>query len=313
MQLERFNLNLLRSLDVLLDTGNLTSAAAILGITQSALSRQLVQLREQLDDPLLVREGQRFLLTQRAQSLRGPLKAILHSLESVLAGPEFTAAGCSRRFSLAGSDYLADHMLPALAATIRAQAPQASVEFHLWEAAYYRLLSDEGVDLVATIADVLPDNLYGREMGKDKPVCVMRDSHPLARRPLTLQDYLQWPHLRVTGGSDKDAFVEQHLASQGLRRHVSLSLPFFSSALKALASDDLLWTVPEHMAVKLAAQTPLAWQPLPFDTPEYRYWLLWHARNHHDPAHQWFRQQVFDVLRDFEHGVTRFAMQAVHS
>lgn len=313
MRLERFNLNLLRSLDVLLDTGNLTSAAAILGITQSALSRQLVQLRGQLDDPLLVREGQRFLLTQRAQSLRGPLKTVLQSLDSVLAGPVFAAATCTRRFSLAGSDYLADHMLPALAATVRQQAPQASVDFHLWEPAYYRLLSDEGVDLVATIADVLPENLYGREMGQDKPVCVMRHNHPLARLPLTLQEYLQWPHLRVTGGSDKDAFVDQHLASQGLRRHISLTVPFFSSALKAIAGDNLLWTVPEHMAIKLASQIPLARHPLPFAVPEYRYWLLWHARNHHDLAHQWFRQQVFDVLRDFEHGVTRFAMQAVHS
>jgi DNA-binding transcriptional LysR family regulator len=313
--MERLNLNLLRSLDVLLETANLTAAAAILGITQSALSRQLVQLRGQLGDPLLVREGQRFILTQRAQSLRGPLKAILHSLDSVLAGPAFAPATCSRNFSLAGSDYLADHMLPELAVRLRDLAPRSGITFRLWEPGYYRMLSDEGLDLVATIADVLPDNLHGREMGSDKPVCAMRLSHPLARQALTLDDYLRWPHLRVSGGSDKDAFIEQQLAAQGLRRHVSLSVPFFSAALKAIASDDLLWTVPEHMALKLSEQTPLAWHPLPlpFTAPAYRYWLLWHARNHHDPAHQWFRQQVFDVLQRFEHGVTRFAMQAGHS
>lgn len=311
--MERLNLNLLRSLDVLLETVNLTSAAAILGITQSALSRQLVQLRGQLGDPLLVRDGQRFILTQRAQALRGPLKAILHSLESVLAGPEFSPSACTRNFSLAGSDYLASHMLPELAAMLRSQAPQAGITFRLWQPGYYSMLSDEGLDLVATIADILPDNLHGREMGRDKPVCAMRRGHPLAQQALTLGDYLSWPHLRVSGGSDKDAFVEQQLAAQGLRRHVSLSVPFVSAALKAVASDDLLWTVPEHMALKLSAQTPLAWHPLPFAAPEYRYWLLWHARNHHDPAHQWFRQQVFDVLRRFEHGVTQFTMRAVHS
>ena len=311
--MEQLNLNLLRSLDVLLDTGNLTSAAAILGITQPALSRQLVQLRKQLKDPLLVREGQRFLLTQRAQALRGPLKAVLRSVETVLAGPEFDPATCTRKFQLAGSDYLAEHMLPPLAAVVRSLAPQSSVAFRMWEPGYYRLLSDEGVDLVATIADVLPENLHGREMGHDTPVCAMRRSHPLASRALTLDDYLQWPHMRVTGGSDKDAFVEQHLAAQGLARHVSLTVPFFSSALKAIASDDVLWTVPEHMAIKLSAQTPLAWHPLPFPATTYRYWLLWHTRNHHDPAHQWFRQQVFEVLHRFDHGVTQFTMQAAHS
>jgi DNA-binding transcriptional LysR family regulator len=300
------NLSLLRTLDVLLDTCNLTTAAGILGVTQSALSRQLVQLRGQFGDPLLIREGQRFLLTQRAQSLRGPLKAILLSLESVLEGPAFDPATCTRAFSIAGSDYLADHLLPALSAAIGAQAPRARFTFRLWEPGYFRLLSDEGVDLVAAIADVLPDNLHGRAMGEDKPVCVMRAAHPLAQQPLSLADYVLWPHLRVSGGSDKDGFVEQTLAAQGLQRQVRLTVPFFSSALRMVGKEDLLWTIPEHMAVQLARQTALVWKPLPFDAPSYRYWLLWHSRHHHDAGHQWFRTQVCEVLRQFDQGVTQF-------
>jgi DNA-binding transcriptional LysR family regulator len=300
------NLNLLRSLDVLLETRNLTSAAAMLGVTQSALSRQLAQLRAQYDDPLLVREGQRFLLTQRAEAMRGPLKAALLTLDSVMAGPAFDPATCRRTFAIAGSDYLADHMLPPLASAIAALAPAARIAFHLWEPGYYRLLSDEGVDLVATIADVLPDNLHGRAMGEDRPVCAMRATHPLAQQTLTLEDYVQWPHLRVTGGSDKDGFVEQSLARKGLQREVRLTVPFFTSALRIVSDNDLLLTIPEHIAIKLASQAPIIWKPLPFDAPAYRYWLLWHSRNHHDSAHQWFRHQVFDVLQQFEHGVTHF-------
>ncbi len=300
------NLNLLRSLDALLETRNLTLAATMLGLTQSALSRQLAQLRTQFDDPLLIREGQRFLLTQRAEAMRGPLKATLLTLESMMDSPSFDAATCSRTFAIAGSDYLADHMLPPLVAAVTASAPRAGVAFHLWEPGYYRLLSDEGVDLVATIADLVPDNLHGRAMGEDRPVCAMRATHPLARQTLTLADYARWPHARITGGSDKDGFVEQALAQQGLRRDVRLTVPFFSSALRIVGDNDLLLTIPEHIAIKLAAQAPVVWQPLPFDAPVYRYWLLWHARNHHDPAHQWFRQQVFEVLHRFDHGVTHF-------
>jgi DNA-binding transcriptional LysR family regulator len=223
------NPNLLRSLDALLDTRNVTLAASMLGLTQSALSRQLAQLRTQFDDPLLIREGQRFVPTMRAEAMRGPLKAMLLALESLTAGPSFDAATCARTFSIAGSDYLADHMLPPLAAAINLQAPRAGVAFHLWEPGYYRLLSDEGIDLVATIAEIVPDNLHGHAMGQDRPVCAMRATHPLARQPLTLADYARWPHARITGGSDKDGFVEQALARQGLRREVRLSVPFFSS------------------------------------------------------------------------------------
>ena len=301
------NLNLLRTLDVLLDTCNLTTAAGILGVTQSALSRQLVHMREQLGDPLLVREGQRFLLTQRAQSLRGPLKTALLALDAVLDGPSFDPALCTRSFSIAGSDYLADHLLPAFFAAIGSQATRARFTFRLWEPGYYRLLSDEGLDLVATIADVLPDNLHGRMMGEDKPVCAMRATHPLAReKSLSLANYVHWPHLRVSGGSDKDGFVDHTLATQGLQRMVRLTVPFFSSALRAIGNDDLLWTIPEHMAVELATQTALVWRPLPFEAPSYRYWLLWHARNQHDDGHQWFRNRVYEALSRFDQGITHF-------
>lgn len=301
------NLNLLPTLDVLLDTGNLTLAASILGLTQSALSRQLAQLRQQFGDPLLVREGQRFVLTERAQSLRGPLKATLRSLESVLEGPGFDPASTSRGFSIAGSDYLAEHLLPELLASMGKEAPQARVTFQMWEPGYYRLLSDEGVDLVATIADLLPDNLHGRAMGEDRPVCAMRSTHPLAQQAhLSLADYTAWPHLCVSGGSDKDSVVDRHLASQGMRRHVRLTVPFFSAALRTVVQDDLLWTIPEHMAIQLAGQAQLVWKPLPFAAPPYRYWLLWHSRNHHDVGHRWFRRLVCDVLGRFEQGVTHF-------
>lgn len=85
----------------------------------------------------------------------------------MMDGPAFDAATCARTFSIAGSDYLADHMLPPLVDAIAMNAPRAGVSFHLWEAGYYRLLSDEGVDLVATIADIVPDNLHGRAMGEE--------------------------------------------------------------------------------------------------------------------------------------------------
>jgi len=68
----------------------------------------------------------------------------------------------------------------------------------------------------------------------------------------------------------------------------------------------LLWTLPEHMAIQLAAQTALVWKLLPFEAPLYRYWLLWHARNHHDAGHQWFRNRVGEALRGFDQGITQF-------
>ncbi|WP_194270636.1 LysR family transcriptional regulator [Glaciimonas soli] len=302
-----FNLNLLRSLDVLLETRNLTAAAKALGLTQSALSRQLVQLREQTGDPLLIREGQRYLLTQQAEALRGPLKALLANMEALLLAPDFDPALCARQFSMCGSDYIADHMLPELLQSFSLQAPHLRVDLRMWEPGHYRLLADEGIDLVPVIADVIPDNLHGRAMGEDKPVCVMRKSHPLAQlSDISLEDYIYYPQIKIAGGSDKNNIIEQHLARLGVKRNIRLSVPFYSSALKLCVDNDLLLTIPMHIAIALARTAAIVWKPLPFDVPSYRYWLLWHARNHHDPAHQWFRKQVYDVLQRSMFGVTQF-------
>ncbi len=306
MSLPPFNLNLLRTLDVLLETRNITGAGRLLGMTQSAVSRQLVQLREQLRDPLLIREGQRYILTERAELLRAPLKVMLADMGALMEGPRFDPAQCTRQFSISGSDYIADNMLPDVMAQLSEQAPAVRVAFRMWEPGHYRLLADEGVDLVPTIADALPENLHGRAMGEDRPVCAMRAGHPLAGQALSLQGYAAADHLDIGGGGDKISFIDQHLAQAGMTRQVRLSVPFYSTALRMLTANDLLLTIPEHVAVAFARQAPIVWTPLPFDVRTYRYWLLWHARSQHDPAHQWFRNLVHQVLFQSIHGVTHF-------
>lgn len=306
MSLPPFNLNLLRTLDVLLETRNVTAAGRLLGMTQSAVSRQLVQLREQLHDPLLIREGQRYVLSERAETLRAPLKAMLSDMESLMEGPRFDPARCTRQFVISGSDYIADNMLPDVMAQLSEQAPGVRVAFRMWESGHYRLLADEGVDLVPTVANALPEHLYGRAMGEDRPVCAMRADHPLAGQPLTLQAYAAADHLDIGGGGDKISFIDQHLARAGLARRVRLNVPFYSTAQRLLATNDLLLTIPEHVATVFAHQAPIVWTALPIDMPAYRYWMLWHARSQHDPAHQWFRNLVHQVLFQSIHGVSQF-------
>ena len=118
------NLNLLVSLRALLQEGSVTAAARRAGVTQSAMSRSLAQLREVFDDPLMVRVGRGMAPTPRALALRAPLEGALRELERVLsAGADFAPARSSRRFHLMTSDALTATLLPALLARLRRQAP----------------------------------------------------------------------------------------------------------------------------------------------------------------------------------------------
>ncbi|MFS0826932.1 LysR family transcriptional regulator [Pseudomonas phoenicis] len=284
----------LRTLDCILQLKNLSHAAQRLGCSQSALSRQLAHLRQAFDDPLLVRQGRGYVLSEQAEQLRAPLQAVLHSLSALPRPATFDPARCTRRFCLAASDYVAEHMLPLLVAALAQEAPGVSLGFRTWQAGDYPLLANGEIDLATTLFDDSPPNLHGRVLGEDRVVCLMHQDHPLAAADrLNQADYLAYGHVRICAGGDKDSFVDRHLREQGLQRRIALDVPFFTATVQVLASTHYLATLPEHIARQLCLRHPLTWRALDFVEHTQRYWVVWHQRWQGSPEHRWLRERVF--------------------
>src|SRR6516225_214636 len=99
------DLNLLRTLDALLDERNVTKAAQRLSLTQPAVSGMLTRLRESFDDPLFVRTQRGIVPTLRALELAAPLKQILGEIDALLRPPAFDPATAELTLSIASTDY----------------------------------------------------------------------------------------------------------------------------------------------------------------------------------------------------------------
>ncbi len=69
--LRTLDLNLLKTLDALLDERSVTRAAARLALTQPAVSGMLNRLRDYFDDPLFIRAPHGMVPTTRAEALAG--------------------------------------------------------------------------------------------------------------------------------------------------------------------------------------------------------------------------------------------------
>ncbi|NHH99411.1 MULTISPECIES: LysR family transcriptional regulator [Oceanimonas] len=296
--MHKANLNLLPTLKALLDTRNLSRAAELLHLSQPSISKQLTQLRREFNDELLVREGQRWLLTPRAEALAQELADSLGALERLYATPDFEPARCQRVFRLASSDYVAQYILPHICAELMRQAPLAALEYVSWDKSQLPNLWHSGLDMVSTITDEVPELVRGLYQGEDSLVVLMGQRHPLAGRAISLSEYLDWPHLQVSGGGDKDSPVEQVLAPQGLSRRWFARVPFFQAAVEVLCRTDCLMTTPAHIAWHLSQQHELTYGSLPFATRPQQYHLMWHQRHHQDPAHRWFRELAYPFLRD---------------
>ncbi|MGL5495545.1 MAG: LysR family transcriptional regulator [Aeromonas sobria] len=294
----RANLNLLPTLKVLLETRNISRTAELLHLSQPSISKQLAQLRSEFDDELLVREGQRWLLTPRAELLAAQLADSLGALERLYEAPGFDPSRCERVFRLASSDYVAQHILPDICAALAKEAPLAALEYSLWDKRQLPQLWQSELDLVSTITEQVPEQILGLHQGEDRLAALMGSHHPLAGKALSLDDYLAWPHLQVSGGGDKDSPVEQVLAPQGLSRRWFARVPFFQAAVEVLLRTDCLMTTPAHIAWQLSCGHELTFVDLPFATRDQQYHLLWHQRHHQDPAHRWFRELAYPFLRD---------------
>lgn len=116
INLHRLDLNLLRTLDVLLSENNVTRAAQRLNLSQPSVSIQLARLREIFADPLLLPGPRGMLPTARADALRGPLRDALAALELAVApASHFDPATAAQTWRVAATDYMASAiLLPAL-------------------------------------------------------------------------------------------------------------------------------------------------------------------------------------------------------
>ena len=154
MEIQQFDLNLLRALDALLHERNVTRAAERLHVTQQAMSGALRRLREHFDDPLLLRIGRGFEPTPQAAALIGPVRDALLRIERALQiRPTFEAASSERRFAIAMSDYAAITLLPAVMARLSVEAPNLVLDVKLIDSATIDEIERGDLDLCLLPSD----------------------------------------------------------------------------------------------------------------------------------------------------------------
>ncbi|QFU77195.1 LysR family transcriptional regulator [Halioglobus maricola] len=123
------NLNQLRILTVLLKEPNLSRASEILGVSQPTLSSALKQLREEFDDMLLVRVGNRMELTTKARTLCEPLDEIFDAVDKLWQMESATPETASRGIVIGTTDYGAAMTASGLRNELNRSAPGISVQY----------------------------------------------------------------------------------------------------------------------------------------------------------------------------------------
>lgn len=290
------DLNLLATLEVLLEEGSVAGAARRLRLSPSAMSRALSRLRETVGDPLLVRSGRGLVPTPRAIELRERIGPLVQEVRAALRPAEaLDVARLVRAFTLRTTEGFVESVGPALIARVQREAPGVQLRFLPKADKDARLLREGVVDLETGVIDrETSAELRALALFRDRYVGAVRVGHPLAGGRMTSARYAAAKHVAFSRQGLPRGGIDEALDALGLAREIVAVVGGFATALSLARASDLIASVPErHTATLRDGMVSFA---LPFAAPQITVSMLWHPRLDADPAHRWLRGCLRDVI-----------------
>ena len=298
MNTKRLDLNLLATLEALLEEQNVTRAAERLHLSQPAVSAQLNRLRDMFNDPLLIPAQRGMTPTTMALELLTPLRLALDQVrDTVTTHQHFDPLSANLSVTLACTDYLQTVIGLSLIQTLRQQAPGIRIAIRNLEPQRLETQMVRGeVDLALMTPDEAPPLLRTRHLYDEHYVLVGRKDHPQLTDNMPLEDYALLEHAVVSlSGGNFSTPVDQALQALGLTRNVVLSAPSFLFIPEIVTHSNLVALVPWRLVVN---RTDLKIVKSPIVATGFPVGMVWHERNHGHGAHRWVREQIGNVLAD---------------
>lgn len=296
MDTKRLDLNLLVTLEALLEEQNVTRAAARLHLSQPAVSAQLSRLRDMFNDPLLVPAHRGMMPTAQALELLSPLRIALDQVrETLTTHQHFEPAQATLTITIACTDYLQVVFGLAIMNELRRQAPGIRIAMRSLEPSGLEAQMARGeVDIALMTPEEAPQVLRTRPLYNETYVLIGCRNHSQLSDEMTIEEYLQLEHVVVSlSGGNFSTQVDQVLQALGYRRNVVLSTSSFLFVPEIVANSPLVALVPRRL---VAHRYDLKMVESPIRSLGFKVGMVWHERNHGHSAHRWVREHIAHVL-----------------
>lgn len=304
MNLAKYDLNLLITLDALLDERNVTRAARRLGLSQPAVSSALSRLREMFGDDLLVRVGRGFELTSLGCELVAPVRRAISDVEEVLSTRDgFDPATERRMFRIAARDYVTFLLLPRLITLLSETAPGVKVCFSHFDCDSLNLLGKDDVDLVIMPPNyqlmMMPARLQSgfpsEPLLEDRWMCAVWSAHPSVGESLTVEQYLELPHLIFVPGPGHRLRPRVAVSRVDEQRRVAATAESWVLLPFMLPGTELVCLIPEKLGRKVREAADIRLLEPPHELQAVQQHMFWSQRRSRDPALTWMKEQLHAV------------------
>lgn len=301
MHLRNIDLNLLTVFDAIMAEGNMTRAAAAIGMTQPAISLAVSRLRDLVGDPLFERTGRGVKPTPRALAMAAPVRRALETItNAVEAGGDFDYRSADRTFKLVLNDYGELLYLPGLMKWLGDH--HASITIRTYPVSGIDAIRDlrfGTIDLLLWLEPIDDSEVSVQQLTTEGQMCLLRPDHPLAGKELTLDDYIAMDHLTIRMPlSSGQSVVAQRIRARGAERRVAAEVHSCHEMPPIIAATDLVCTLPTRMAEAMARHYPLKVVEAPLPEMTLPVYMMWHRSMDQDPGHTWLRERLIGIEKE---------------
>jgi len=243
----------LRQLEVVravADTGSFTAAAQRLHVSQSAVSRQVLLLEEELREPLFLRLGRKVRLTDAGEALLHLARRVLTDIRetaTTIADRQTALKGTVR---LGGGMTVCLHVFPDLLKEYRRKHP--GVEVKLTTGGTPQLIERVragALDVALLTLPVEGADLMQVQVMREELLLATHPSHPLARqRRLAAADLDGKPCVLFEAGSRTRRVIDEMFAREQIQPRIVMETENVE-ILKALTSAGMGMTIVPYQAI----------------------------------------------------------------
>ncbi|MBM6551100.1 LysR family transcriptional regulator [Marinomonas ostreistagni] len=308
----KLDIKLLVSFEVILEECSVSRAAERLGVTQPALSKSLQRLRELFKDPLFTRQAYGLSPTSRAYELHEQITPILGSMANLLQPSHFDQSTLKRRFSIKADEEVLLSFIEPLLAMLHYQAPNIRLVSSNWSDEGFDELMN-GVDLGIINATSTPNNIRSKLVGSMDGCVILSEAHPLYfQDEVTLKELLDHKtvvfNIRNFQSATTSVTIEK-LEQLGYVIEPKIETDSIAVTVEAVKRGMALIGSAQlgELFTNIASRenyTNIKVMPLPDDAIEadpysgrHPVQICWHERYDKDPAHRWFRDQIYSFMQ----------------
>ena len=246
----RMDLRQLEIIRAIADAGSFTAAGEKLHVSQSAISRQILLLEDELGEPVFHRIGRRIRITPAGESLLQLSHRVFQDLQDTVSGISDKRESLSGTMRLVGGMTVCLYVFPALLAEVRRLHPNLDLKITVGSAerSIAMLRSGSG-DLGLLTLPVEASDLVAVPVLQEELLLITYPTHPLAKKKqIAAGDLADQPFVLFETGSITRRLVEELFDRAGIAPEIIMETENVE-IIKAMVRNGLgISIIPWHAA-----------------------------------------------------------------